>query len=141
MRKKQAGRKVYRHVPTEALRNMIEQMVAFGVTQEEIANLVDLHLNTLRKHYIKQLEQGKVKANLKVAQVAYTMATSGKDGQMTRWWLETRMKESFKKTEELEIKGGDAPVLIEFVIPGKRHAGGPPPEGMFEEGEIVYGTD
>lgn len=89
-----------KHKPTSAKRRLVERAVAGGMTQEQVAHALDISEPTLRKHYRAELDQGMAKANAKVIDVAFRMATSGKSEKMTMFWLKTRMKWS----ERVEVE-------------------------------------
>lgn len=50
------------HKPTETIRQMVKALAIAGVTQERIAETVELNLSTVRKHYLKELTCGRVQA-------------------------------------------------------------------------------
>ena len=47
-----------------------------GLTQEEIASVMQLSEPTLRKHYWVEMQTGRVEAKVKVAQSLFRMATN-----------------------------------------------------------------
>lgn len=46
------------HVPTRAGRRLIKRMVSAGLSQEMIAQVLEININTLVKHYRKELDTG-----------------------------------------------------------------------------------
>ena len=77
------------HKPTDENRRLVESMTGFGVMQPDIANFLDIHINTLLKYYRRELDLGVVKANSKIAQSLYQQAISGNTGACI-FWLKTR---------------------------------------------------
>jgi hypothetical protein len=79
-------------VPTEQERIQVEAMAGFGVPHDNIASLIGdgIDSDTLKKHFKKELAQGKAKANAKVGQTLYQKATSG-DTTAAIWWSKTQM--------------------------------------------------
>ena len=68
-------------------------MAALGQSHDNIAHiLVDggIQRNTLVKHFRKELHNGKMEANMKVAKCAFDMAVSGTSPAMTCFWLKTQ---------------------------------------------------
>ncbi|VVD29172.1 hypothetical protein [Paraburkholderia dioscoreae] len=101
--------------PTKSDRQLVEQLVAFGIPVEEMVVFVcnkagkPISLPTLRKHFALELKQGRLKANVKVAQSLFKKAIAG-DTASTIFWLKTRAgwKES---PQALELSGKDgAPI-------------------------------
>jgi hypothetical protein len=68
----------------------IEMLAGLGLTQQEIAEIKDICVDTLRKRARKHWRRGKAKAIAKVAKTAFDMATSGKNHHMTKFYLQTQ---------------------------------------------------
>jgi hypothetical protein len=99
--------------PTDSDRKQVESLSGFGVPIEQIASLTcgGIDAETLRKHFKKELEQGKAKANSKVGQTLFQKATGGDTSAMI-WWSKTQM--GWKETKVVE---GDFTInKIENVI-------------------------
>lgn len=47
------------HVPCELTQRLVVAGKENGFTNQQIANVLDIHVDTLRKHYPKELESGK----------------------------------------------------------------------------------
>lgn len=87
--------------PTDEERKLVESMSGYGVPFEQIAVLTrDIDLNTLKKHFRKELSLGKAKANSKVGQTLFQKATSGDSSAMI-WWSKTQM--GWKETKEINL--------------------------------------
>jgi hypothetical protein len=62
---------------TEERRRFVKSMAAYGIRQEDMAVVLGLRsVKTLRKHFSKELERGRIEANCQVAQTLFDMATS-----------------------------------------------------------------
>src|SRR6266568_8480231 len=73
-----------RFEPTAEQRKTVEIMAAYGMPEEQIASTTGPHgisPKTLRKYFRRELLLGATKANSKVAETGYQMATSGKQQQ------------------------------------------------------------
>jgi len=95
-----AGRVAF--APTQEQRRLVEQLSAFGIRIDEmpvfITNSAGRPISepTLRKHFKREIEYGRLKANVKVANALYRNATepsgSAAHGNITAqiFWLKTR---------------------------------------------------
>ncbi|MDN7442245.1 hypothetical protein QZM64_24095 [Burkholderia cepacia] len=98
-------------ISTAAQRALVEQLAAFGIPQEDMVMLVldangkPISVPTLRKHFRRELTEGLVKANTKVAQALFKKAAGGNVASMI-FWLKTRggWKES---PQSVELTGRD----------------------------------
>lgn len=98
--------------PTPEQRKTVEAMAAYGVPHEQIGVVVGISAVTLRKYFESELETGAIRANAKVAETCYRMATSGDNPAATFFWLKTRA--GWKETHVNEIAGRDGgPVTLE----------------------------
>jgi len=81
-----------RHEPTENGRKSVEAMAGFGIPEEDIARVIGISAKTLREHYRDELDLGHVKANTRVAQNLFSIATGAGAGAVTAaiFWLKVR---------------------------------------------------
>jgi hypothetical protein len=81
-----------KHVPTADNRKTVEAMAAYGITEEDIARVIDVSEPTLRKYYPNELDLGRVKANAKVAERLFQIATGSGREAVTAciFWLKVR---------------------------------------------------
>jgi hypothetical protein len=93
--------------PTEEERKRVQALAGYGVPHENIAALIGedgIDADTLKKHFRKELAQGKAKANARVGQTLFQKATGG-DTTAAIWWSKTQM--GWKDTQAHEISGPD----------------------------------
>lgn len=92
----------------------IVKMGNLGLSQEKMAFILGMHLNTLRQRMKENpevqeaYERGVAEASYNVRATAYNMATSGKNFPATRFWLKCREKWSEVHKVELTGKDGEA---------------------------------
>lgn len=99
--------------PTDEDRALVEQLAAFGIPVESMTLFVkdkagkSISERTIRKHFVNELDQGELKANVKVAQTLFKKAISGDTTSMI-FWLKTRArwKESPQRVELTGKNGG-----------------------------------
>lgn len=96
---------------TEKQREEVKGMVACGMRQEDIAMLLNIAPNTLRKHFKSELDRGALEANAAVMKSLYQLAISGKNASAAIFWAKTRcgMRERAKGEEAVSQ---DVPSLI-----------------------------
>jgi hypothetical protein len=78
------------YVPTNKDRKVVESMAAYGIPHDQISLAIGIDAKTLRKHFAHELATAHIKANAKVAETAYSMATGGKCPPATFFWLKCR---------------------------------------------------
>jgi hypothetical protein len=90
------------HQPDAASRRLVEHHAATGTLHQQIAKLLQISLNTLKKHYREELDLGLARAN---AVVAGTLFTEAKRGNITAaiFWMKTRG--GWRETAKLEHAG------------------------------------
>lgn len=113
-----------RHEPDAVTEAVVEALAMEGHDQQTIADRLDIHPNTLRKHYREILDRAKLSAHAQVVQTAFAMATSGENPSMTRYWLNCR-------SPDWASDGGDSSDAAEEGSPGVRD----------EDGETVVEVD
>ena len=92
------------HEPTPALRRLVEHHAATGTLHRQIAKLLGLSLNTLKKHYREELDLGLARAN---AVVSGTLFAEAKRGNITAaiFWMKTRG--GWRESVRVEATGAD----------------------------------
>ena len=98
------------HVPDEKNRTMVRMMAALGITEDDMALILQISAPTLRKHYREQLRIGHIEANTKVAAALYSTAIKGgREGtQAAIFWLRTRAGWRDDGFRGLAARGGEA---------------------------------
>ena len=106
------------HEPTEQNRKTAEMLSGKGSTQEEIAALLDVSVETLVKYYRRDLKLGKAKANHKVARALWDKAISKTHPQSVTagiWWTKTQM--SWKEPrQDIGVSTPDGPLESQVSI-------------------------
>lgn len=105
--------------PTEQQRETVANMIACGITQEQIALYLDIDDNTLRKHFRRELDTAATAANAKVGKSLFIKATSGDVGAMV-WWTKTRM--GWKERQEIAHTDAEGKSLGLVFVPVKNGA-------------------
>lgn len=80
------------HVPDDKTRRTVETMAGYGISEDDIAFVLDITIPTLDKHYRRELRMGRIKANTKVAERLFQAATDRDSPNLTAmiWWEKTR---------------------------------------------------
>ena len=107
-----------KHEPTAATRGAVESMTAYGIPQDEIARSLGITANTLRKHYGEEIDTAATKANARVAQTLFKMATDINHkscAASAMFWAKTRM--GWRETTHVEMTGKDSgPIQHEATV-------------------------
>ena len=102
------------HIPSEDSRKLVRSLSAVGIRYIDIAQKLDIADDTLRKHYKKELEDGRIDAN---AQIGNTLFQQAKKGNTTAaiFWLKTRA--GWKETQVTELTGALDGIAVTFKKP------------------------
>lgn len=95
------------HTPTDKDRKQVAIMAGIGLTHNQIAKIIGVSDETLRKYYAEELEISAAKMNATVAQNLYSIATSKGPGAVPSaiFWMKTRG--GWREVERKEITGID----------------------------------
>ena len=77
------------HIPTEALRQRISDLVMAGTPLGIIAEIIELNDDTIRKYYSKELKTAKSIAIERIAKTVYSQAVDG-DSKAQALYLKTQ---------------------------------------------------
>jgi hypothetical protein len=82
----------------------VEALAGFGLSPEEIAHVLEADLDVLKSSYARELENGRIKANLRVAESLYRKATGEGRESVTAaiFWLKTRAR--WKETTSTDVQ-------------------------------------
>jgi hypothetical protein len=92
---------------------MVEHHAAIGTPHQQIAKLLQISLNTLKKHYREELELGLARAN---AVVGGTLFAEAKRGNITAaiFWMKARG--GWRETARVEHSGGTSVELRQLDV-------------------------
>lgn len=96
------------HVPTKDLRTIVELLVASGVSNANIAQKLKISVNTLKKHYPDELENGWTNGVLDASQAIFDeirSKTSDKRLDAAKFFLSRRGRGLWSETKQHEISG------------------------------------
>ena len=81
-----------KHEPTASSRRQVEALSAFGISDADIAAILDIGPKLLRKLYEEELELGETRASTRVAESLFrTAVRGGREGTTAAiFWLKTR---------------------------------------------------
>lgn len=100
--------------PSDKDRKQVTIMSGVGLTHDQIAKIVGVSDETLRKYYKDELDTGASKMNAQVAQNLFSIATSKGPGSVPAaiFWMKTRAR--WQEVSRTEITGKDGgPVQTE----------------------------
>ena len=94
--------------PTDEQRKMVQTMASVGIQQTHIAMVLEIHQDTLRKHFRKELDTAMTVANAKVAANLFKQATKDDPRAVGAaiFWAKTRM--GWKEPVHVEHSGSIA---------------------------------
>ena len=104
------------HEPTDKDRKQVSLMAGIGLTHDQIAKIIGISDETLRKYYDKELELSAAMMNAQVAQNLFSIATSKGAGSVASaiFWMKTRG--GWREVERKEITGADGtPIAVASV--------------------------
>lgn len=93
------------HEPTDKDRKQVSLMAGIGLTHNQIAKIIGISDETLRKYYDKELEVSASMMNAQVAQNLYSIATSKGAGAVASaiFWMKTRG--GWREVDRKEVTG------------------------------------
>src|SRR5947207_5000199 len=83
--------------PDDEQRRTVEAMISYGIPQVDIARVIGIDDDTLRKHFRDEIDTGAARANARVAAFLFEQATGQRgDGSAAVtsaiFWLKTRAR-------------------------------------------------
>jgi hypothetical protein len=112
MVKRKPGSNAYE--PDDNDRKQVLVLVGMGLTHDQIAKVMGISDESLRKHFREELDTGEAKLNAKVAQNLFNIATSKQSGCVPAaiFWMKTRA--GWREKDRVELTGADGgPIQIE----------------------------
>lgn len=104
--------------PTDEQRKQIQTLAGFGLTQEQIARVLGMHRETLRKHALEDFERGKDLALTQAVQSLFANIKKGKEASIF-FYLKTQHRwREIPKDDEPNRSGAERPA-INFVFNDK----------------------
>lgn len=102
-------------IPTDDERRVVENCVAIGYTQEQIALILGVSETWIKKNFREELRAGKLKADAQVAGKLFEKAMKG-DTASIIFWCKTRMgwRETSNINHESENGSMSPPSLSDF---------------------------
>lgn len=76
-------------------------MAAMGIPHDDMCKIIGVDAKTLRKHCRKQLDDGSIKATIKVAGALFKQATEEKNTAAMIFWMKARAGWSEKTRTEI----------------------------------------
>jgi hypothetical protein len=97
--------------PTGEQRQYCERMASIGIAQDQIARVLGISANTLRKHFAPQLDAADLRALVAVANNLFQLATRDDYRAVVPciFWLKTRA--GWKETSTHELTGANGAPL------------------------------
>lgn len=104
------------HVPTDESRKEVSLLAGFGVPFAQIAALLKINTDTLKKYYDFEMQNGKGRANAKIGQTLYQKAIGG-DTAALIFWAKTQMKwcENIDAAKILEMSNGGGSIIVKWA--------------------------
>lgn len=103
------------HKPTEETIKQVTQYAAVGISHDDIARVVGIDADTLKKHYRKELDTAATKANGAVGGALYNKCMSG-DTVALIWWTKARMGWREQRDDATVINGQQNGVIFMPVV-------------------------
>lgn len=98
--------------PTDEAREKVREYTAVGVPQTDIAAVLGISVNTLKKYFTNELKTSSIKANAAVAGKLYSLCMAGNVTAII-FWLKTRMSDVYR---EQNADDDDTPPPVKVII-------------------------
>ena len=122
MAKNKGGRPA--HVPTDERRRMVEALVAFGIKQESIAEIIGIGVDTLRTHYGAEISVGADKLTAQVANSLVKKALSDRPDAVNaaKFYLQAKAGWTEKVESSVTVKHEDSMDAVHAELERRRKA-------------------
>jgi hypothetical protein len=108
--------------PSRGSRKYVASMALVGITQEDMAAVLEISVETLVKHYAVELATAAAAANEAVGRSLWLQAVGGPAKDWTKaipsagiWWLKSRMRWKEPPAEQRLSGPGGGPIQTEAV--------------------------
>ena len=101
--------------PTDEQRKQVQTLAGYGLSQEQIARMLGLHRNTLKKHCAKELEMGKDMAYTQALNSLFSNIKKGKEASIF-FYLKTQAGWREKPPEQGEDKEPPPPATVNLIF-------------------------
>ena len=118
--KSKAGRPKFK--PTDEQRQEVSTLAKYGVRQDTIASALGIAVNTLKKYFETELEQGRARGDVILQETQFQRAVRDGDVSMLRWLGIHRLGQVEKKSIEHSGPNG-GPVQVQTIDPTKLSSG------------------
>lgn len=108
--KRGRGRPAFK--PTDEQTSWVRAMSLAGITHEQIAEVIGIDADTLKKHFAEVLRTAKAKALGRVASGLYQQAF---DGNTTAAIFIMKTQGGWKETEHLEVTGKNGADIVPII--------------------------
>lgn len=106
------------HKPDEKTRKQVTMMTGIGLKQEDVARIMGVSIDVLRRYYQTEMENAQPVLNAQVANNLFRIATSPEHKQAVTaaiFWLKTRAK--WKETLDLSNEDGSLkPEAVQVAV-------------------------
>jgi hypothetical protein len=112
------------HFPTSQTRQRVKDLIVCGVSQENTANIIGICVETLQKHYKRELNTALDEMITRVGTKALELAEQGNDKMIglvlktrgaSRGWVEKQVIETIDSKETEELKASIAKLEAEHI--------------------------
>jgi hypothetical protein len=111
------------HAPTPETRRTVEQHAAVGTRHDQIAKILGISRNTMKKFYREELDLGLARADAVIASTLFAQARGGNTTAMIFWlktrggWREaSRIEHAGAPGEPIEVRPLDATRLSDDAL-------------------------
>lgn len=106
------------HEKTPYSSDLVERLSSYGIASLDIAREIGVSVDTLVVHYQAELARGMPRANAKVAESLFKMATEQKVVAAAIWWTKSRM--GWREPSALDFAPGGSGTYVLEVRRGPR---------------------
>jgi hypothetical protein len=102
-------------VVNDAMRERVLSLARVGVTQDDIANIIDCDSKTLRKHFRDELNRGMAEANAEIAGHLFATAKAGNVAAQI-FWMKAKARWREREASEDPTPSTDVETTAQVVV-------------------------